>query len=268
MILIGEKINGTRKMVQTAILERNADVICRLAEEQANAGADYLDVNAGTSPDRELDDMLWLLELVQNTVPDISICIDSSSVDTLRTAMDYVHKTPLINSINADVKRLESFIPLISEKNCSVIALALDESKSGMPKSNQERLENLKRIFDATRAAGISDEKVYVDPLIMAVATDNKASVEVIDCIRQIHESYPQAHITGGLSNISFGLPERAVVNRTFLTLAMNAGMDSAVCNPANRSLIETIKATEMLLGRDRFCRKYTKAAKINFSSN
>ena len=268
MVIIGEKINGTRKSVQTAILNRDSDAICAMAKEQADAGADYLDVNAGTGPERELEDMLWLLDLVQKTVPDTAICIDSSSAKTLEAAMDHVSRTPLVNSINADPARLDSFIPLVKEKNCPVIALALDESQSGMPKSNEERMENLRRIFNATRAAGIADSCVFVDPLIMAVATDNTASIEAISCIRQIHELYPEAHITGGLSNISFGLPERAVVNRTFLTLAMNAGMDSAVCNPASRSLIEAIKATDMLLGRDRFCRNYTKAARDNFSKN
>ena len=172
----------------------------------------------------------------------------------------------MVNSVNADPRRLESFLPLIAERGCPVIALALDESKSGMPKSNAERMENLDRIFAATHAAGIADSQVFVDPLIMAVATDNKAGVEVLDCIRQIHERWPEAHITGGLSNVSFGLPERAVVNRTFLTLAMFNGMDSAVCNPANRPLIEALKATEMLLGKDRFCRKYTTAAKNGFA--
>ena len=106
---------------------------------------------------------------------------------------------------------------------------------------------------------------MFVDPLIMAVATDNKAALEVLECIRNIHAEYPNAHITGGLSNISFGLPERSLVNHTFLTLAMREGMDSAVCNPANHSLIGAVKTTEMLLGKDRFCRNYTKAAKNGF---
>lgn len=224
-----------------------------------------MDINAGTNPDRELEDMLWLLEIVQE-VTDVAICVDSSSAATLKEVLKHVKKTPLVNSINADPERLRTFIPIIKETGCEVIALALDESKSGMPKSNEERMENIAKIFEATRAAGIEDSKVYVDPLIMAVATDNQAGVICFDCIRKIRAEYPEAHITGGLSNISFGLPNRALINRTFLTLAIEAGMDSAVVNPANTALIESMKATDVLLGRDRFCRKYTKAAKINFS--
>ncbi|WP_303870298.1 dihydropteroate synthase [Acetobacterium wieringae] len=264
MIFIGEKINGTRKAIQEAILNRDADFIKKTALDQANAGADYLDVNAGTDPSRELADMLWLIEVIQSAT-DTPICIDSSTSEVIKEAIHVVSKTPMINSINGDPARLESFIPFIKERDCTVIALALDESQSGMPKSVAERMAVLERIFVATRAAGIADNKVYVDPLIMAVATDQQAGLIAFESIQTIRETYPEAHITGGLSNISFGMPNRALVNRTFLTLAVAAGMDSAVVNPENIALIESLKATELLLGKDRFCRKYTTAAKINF---
>ena len=264
MIFIGEKINGTRQAIQEAVLNRDADFIRKTALDQANAGADYLDVNAGTDPSREKEDMLWLLEVVQS-VTDTPICIDSSTPEVIQAAIHVVKATPMINSINGDPQRLESFIPFINERDCNVIALALDESQSGMPKTVEERMMVLERIFKATRAAGIADDKVFIDPLIMAVATDQQAGLIAFASIRAIRETYPEAHITGGLSNISFGLPNRALVNRTFLTLAVEAGMDSAVVNPQNVPLIESLKATELLLGRDRFCRKYTTAAKIEF---
>lgn len=264
MIIIGEKINGTRKAVKEAILARDRAYIEQTALEQANAGADYLDVNAGTNPDREAEDMLWLLDVVQS-VTEAPVCIDSSSPATLKLALEHVKRRPMVNSINADPHRLQNFLPLINDKSCPVIALALDESKAGMPKNTEERLENVSRIFAATRAANIPDNMIFVDPLIMSVSTDITAGQEVLACMRAVRETYPEAHIAGGLSNISFGLPVRELVNRTFLTLAMASGMDSAVCNPANRALIESLKAAEMLLGRDRFCRKYTVAAKEGF---
>jgi len=264
MIFIGEKINGTRKAIQEAILGRDADFIKKTALDQVNAGADYLDINAGTDPFREKDDMLWLLEVVQ-AVTDIPICIDSSTPDVIRAAIHAAKASPMINSINGDPLRLESFIPFIKERDCQVIALALDESQSGMPKTVAERMTVLERIFIATRTAGIADDQVYVDPLIMAVATDQQAGLIAFESIRSIRSTYPEAHISGGLSNISFGLPNRALVNRTFLTLAVAAGMDSAVVNPENVPLIESLKATELLLGKDRFCRKYTTGAKIGF---
>lgn len=265
MIFIGEKINGTRKKIKEAILHRDAEYIKQNAIAQAEAGADYLDINAGTDPERETEDLLWLIETVQSVV-DTPICIDSSTPSAIKAAIAIVKKTPMINSINGDSKRLNEFLPFIKEKDCSVIALTLDESKSGMPKSVEERMKVLETIFQATRAMGINDDKVFVDPLIMAIATDQNSGNVAFECIRTIKKTYPDAHITGGLSNISFGMPKRSLVNRTFLTLAIAAGMDSAVVDPTNTDLIESLYATELLLGKDRFCRKYTTAFKVNFS--
>ena len=265
MITIAEKINGTRPEVKAAIMARDQAYIEALVREQAEAGADYIDANAGTSPDRETEDMLWLLDIIQGQT-ELPVCIDSSSPQTLAAALDVVERMPMVNSINADPRRLESFLPLVSGRGCPVIALCLDESKSGMPKDNAERLSNIARIVTATRQAGIGDDRLYIDPLVMSVSTDTEAGLAALDCIGFIHKTYPEAHITGGLSNISFGLPRRELVNRTFLTLAMASGLDSAICDPTNIALVESLKATDMLLGRDRFCRRYTTAAKEGFT--
>lgn len=265
MIFIGELINGTRKKVKEAVLGRDVEFIKRCAIAQSEAGADYLDINAGTGPERETRDLLWLIDTVQSVV-NTPICIDSSNPSAIRAALDMVKAMPLVNSINGDPRRLDAFLPVIKDKGCAVIALALDESKSGMPKTVAERMKVLKTIFASTRDIGIGDDKVFVDPLIMAIATDQNAGNVVLECIRTIKQTYPDAHITGGLSNISFGLPKRTLVNRTFLTLAMAAGLDSAVVDPTNSDLIEALYATELLLGKDRFCRKYTTASKIDYS--
>jgi 5-methyltetrahydrofolate--homocysteine methyltransferase len=209
--------------------------------------------------------MLWLIGIVQEAT-DIPVCIDSSSPGTLAAALGHVKQTPMVNSVNAGPARLEAFLPLIREKGAPVIALALDESKTGMPKTIAERMENIRCIVEAASAYGIPEERLFIDPLIMSVATDDTAGASVLEAIRSIRAAYPAAHITGGLSNVSFGLPNRELVNRTFLTLAMAAGLDSAVVNPANRALVESLKATELILGRDRFCRSYTRAAKAEFA--
>lgn len=264
MIFIGEKINGTRSKIKKAVIDRDAEYIKKVAVSQSESGADYLDINAGTDPERETEDLLWLIDVVQSVV-DTPICIDSSTPSAIKEAIKAVNKTPMINSINGDPKRLEDFLPFIKEKNCSVIALALDESKSGMPKTVEERMTILEDIFKATRSFGISDDKIFIDPLIMTIATDQTAGVTAFECIDTIHKTYPQAHITGGLSNISFGLPNRALINRTFLTLAINSGMDSAVVNPSDIEIIESLYATYLLLGKDKFCRNYTVSAKEKF---
>lgn len=264
MLIVGEKINGTRSQVKEAVLNRNADYIIELAKSQAEAGADYLDVNAGTDPEREAEDLLWLIDVVQSVV-DTPICIDSSTPSAIKEALKAVKSTPMINSINGDPRKLEEFIPIIKERNCPVIALCLDESMSGMPKTVDDRMKILERIVAATREAGIADSQLYIDPLTMTVATDQTAGITVIQCIKLIKEEYPEAHIIGGLSNISYGLPNRSLINRTFLTLVLAAGMDSAIIDPCDRELLGTLYTTELLLGRDKFCRKYTTASKEGF---
>jgi 5-methyltetrahydrofolate--homocysteine methyltransferase len=259
MQIIGEKINGTRKRVAEAIAGRDGDFIRGLAREQAGAGANLLDVNAGTAPGREPDDLVWLVKVVQEAVT-VPLCLDSTNPLALNEALKGVERETMINSINGDRERLANILPIVVAHNCTVIGLAMDES--GIPKDVDGRMEKIRRIFAATLEAGLPDEKVYVDPLIMAISTDAQAGLTALESIRAIRREFPEAHITSGLSNISFGLPARSHINRTFLTLAIEAGLDSAIADPTNRELWESLLITEMLLGRDPFCRRYTKAFK------
>lgn len=257
MEIIGEKINGTRQRVAKAIAERDADFIQELARQQAEAGSTWLDVNAGTHPNQEADDLIWLIENVQAAV-ETPLCLDSANPQALARAIKAVAKTPLINSISAEPERLEGILPLVAEHGCRVIALALDGKK--IPETTAARLLIIQKIMEATRAAGVPDERVYIDPLTMTISTNLQSGVIACESIRAIHQEYPQVHFTVGLSNISFGLPARSHINRAFLTLAMAAGLDSAILDPLDRDLRATILATELVLGRDRHCLNYTRA--------
>jgi 5-methyltetrahydrofolate corrinoid/iron sulfur protein methyltransferase len=258
MQIIGEKINGTRPRVGEAIINRDKDFITNLAIEQVKAGANLVDINAGTTPDREAQDLVWAVELVQKAV-DVPLCLDSTNPAALTEALKHITREDvMINSINGEENRLDSLVPIVAERGTMVIGLAMDES--GIPKSVDDRLKVVRRILARTREAGIADNKVYIDPLIMTIATDTSAAILALQAMRAIKTEYPEAHITAGMSNVSFGLPVRSLVNRTFLTLAMEAGLDSAIADPSNRDLREAIIATEALLGRDPFCRRYTSA--------
>ncbi len=259
MKIIGEKINGTRKRVATAIGERDAGFIQDLAVRQAEAGATWLDVNAGTHPDREPDDLIWLIETIQPEV-EIPLCLDSANPKALAVAIAAVDKTPMINSISGEPDRLEAILPLVAGHGCEVIALAMDAKK--IPETYEKRLEVIELIMAATQAAGVPDDKVYVDPLVMTIATANQSAVIAFDTIRTVKEKYPTVHFTMGLSNISFGLPARSQINRGFLTLAMQAGLDSAILDPLDKELRAAIVTTELLLGKDSYCRGYLKAAR------
>lgn len=259
MEIIGEKINGTRRKVAQAIAERDGEAIRSLALRQVEAGADWLDVNAGTHPKQEAADLVWLIEQVQ-AVTETPLCLDSANPEALAEAMAAVHKTPMINSISGEQKRLDEILPLVAQHGCKVIALAMDSKR--IPKESAERLEIIERVMEATRAAGVPDASVYVDPLVMTIATDVTSGNAALDTIRAVRERYPQAHLTVGLSNVSFGLPARSNINRAFLTLAMAAGLDSAILDPLDGDVRAAILATELVLGRDRHCLNYVRAAR------
>ncbi len=257
MYIIGEKINGTRKSVGKAIAERNAAFIQELALKQVEGGASWLDVNAGTRPDQEPDDLLWLVNLVQD-VTDVPLCLDSANPEALRYVMPAVKQTPMINSISGEPDRLQGILPVVAEFNCPVIALCMDDK--GIPADKEGRMDVIRKVFEETRKVGVPDNNMYVDPLAMTIATNTNSGNIIFDTMRQIRAEFPEAHISCGLSNVSFGLPARSLINRTFMALALDAGMDAALINPNDRELISAIYATELLLGKDRHCLKYTRA--------
>jgi len=255
--IIGEKINGTRERVGKAVVDRDAAYIQSLATRQAEAGAHRIDVNAGTRPDREPDDLSWLVETVQ-AVTDLPLCLDSANPPALAAALAVTRTAPLINSISGEPGRLSGVLPLARDHGCPVIALALDDT--GIPADAGQRMAVIRRLLEATREAGVKDSEVFVDPLVMAVSTAERAGLVALETIAAVRAEFPDAHITAGLSNVSFGLPARHLVNRTFLALAVAAGMDSAIADPLDRELMAALKATQLVLGRDRHCLAYTRA--------
>ena len=257
MQIIGEKINGTRKRIGQAIAERDANYIQNLARRQAEAGSTWLDVNAGTHPDREPDDLVWLVETVQAVV-DTPLSLDSTNPQALAAALRVVNRTPLINSISGEAQRLAGVLPLAVEHGCPVIALTMDDN--GIPENSAERVEVAHRVIAAMRAAGIPDARVYVDALAMALSTNAESAVIFCETVRAVRAVYSDVHFTVGLSNISYGLPARSYVNRAFLTLAMAAGLDCAILDPLDEELRATRLAAELALGRDEYCLRYVRA--------
>lgn len=257
MIIIGEKINGTRSRVAQAIVERDREFIIDLAKSQVAAGVDFVDVNAGTSREREAQDLVWLVRIVQDVV-NVPLCLDSPNHEPLSSALMEVKQTPMINSISGESARLINVLPLALEYGCPVIALALDDS--GIPKGIEGRLDVIRRVLSQTREKGIPDEKVYIDPLVLTLGTDWNAGKIAMNTMQTIRSEFPKTHLIVGLSNISFGLPARHLINRTFLSLAMMAGLDSAILDPMDEALRAIILTTELVLGQDRFCRNYTQS--------
>ena len=259
MKIIGEKINGTRKRVAQAIADRDAEFIKDLAQKQAVAGSSWLDINAGTHPDKEPDDLTWLIETVQSVV-DTPLSLDSANPKALQIAIKSVNKTPMINSISGEPQRLNGILPIVAEHGCQVIALAMDENK--IPETSEKRFAIITKIIEATRAHGVPDSNVYFDPLAMTISTNTQSAMIALDILRRVKQEYPEAHLTIGLSNISFGLPARSFVNRYFLGLAIQAGLDSAILDPLDREIQAAILTTELLLGRDAHCLNFIRASR------
>ncbi len=257
MKIIGEKINGTRKGVKEAVLGRDAAFIQKLAADQAAAGATWIDVNAGTLTDREPDDLVWLVQTVQAAVEN-PLCLDSANPAALATALPKVKQPPLINSISGEQGRLTGVLPLAAQAGGGVIALAMDDK--GIPADTEGRLAIVQRLIGLAREAGIPDEHVYVDPLVMTIGASGDAGRIALATVRAVKAEFPQVHFTSGLSNVSFGLPRRTLINQAFLTLMLEAGLDSAILDPLDRELRQAMLAAEAVLGLDRHCLNYTRA--------
>lgn len=257
MIIIGEKINGTRKAVGQAVRERDPELIKQLAMSQSDAGASYLDVNAGTRPDREPDDMAWLVETIQS-VCDTPLCIDSANPDALQAGLDVSKKTPLINSLSGEKSRIEGVLPLAIEHKTGLIILALDDN--GIPETTQDRLKIVHHLVGLTKKGGLKEEQLFIDPLVTAISTGITNGLTTFDTIGKIKEAYPKIHVTCGLSNISFGMPLRHLINHTFASMAIMSGLDSAIADPNDRDLLGAIMAGEMLMGKDKYCMNFNKA--------
>ena len=258
MIIIGEKINGAIPATANAIAQRDADYILNLVKIQEEAGADYLDVCAGTTPEEEKEALLWLIDVVQSqaTKP---ICIDSPDPQILVDVFPKLKKPGLLNSISLEGKKCEILLPLLRENpEWGVVALCCDNS--GVAESADDKVKNAFRLIECAAEYGISPDRIHIDPLVLALSAVNDSALQFTEAIRRIKEKYPTVNVTAALSNISFGLPVRKLINTHFLTLCMQAGLNSVIADPANRDVTATLFAVEALLGRDKYCRKYTTA--------
>jgi 5-methyltetrahydrofolate--homocysteine methyltransferase len=257
LIIIGEKINGTIPSVGEAIAKKDEAFIRGLAVKQSEAGAAYIDVCAGVMPDVEVETLRWLIGIVQD-VTETPLCIDSPSPETIRAVFGFAKRPGLIKSVSLEGKKIALIFPLIAATEWSCIALLCDND--GIPKTVEKRLEIARIIIDRAKAAGIEPNRLYIDPLVMALSAEGSSMTSFSKSSAAIKQWEPGIHITSGLSNISYSLPQRKSVNQAFLTLAMGAGMDSAIMDPLNKGMMAAVYATDALLEKDRLCLKYIKA--------
>ena len=260
MIIIGEQINATRSDVKPIIENRREDKLIELAQKLAKAGATYIDVNIGTGTgtrNDEVDDMRWAIKTIGDKV-DIPLCIDSADAAVIEAGLEARENKPaMINSTKAEKKHLECIVPLAGRYNTSLIALAMDES--GIPKTPEERVAACRKIADWCAKYDVPMKNVFFDPLVMPVVTDRMQCLLTLNTLAMIKKEFAEAKTVIGLSNVSFGLPARAMLNAAFLQMAMYAGLDAAIMDPLNETLVQAIRTGEALVGKDRHFRKYTR---------
>ena len=261
MLVIGEKINASNRSVAEAIARRDEEYVANLARVQAATGADFIDVNAGTghgSLQDEMAAMEWLVETAQ-AATDRPLAIDSEAPDVIEAALrKYRGERLIINSVTAEPARLASIGPLAAEHQAWLVALTMGEH--GIPDNVEQRLAACEVIMTYLTRLGMEAEQVFFDPLVLPIGVDTNQGLVTLRTIEQIKSRYPAARTVMGLSNISYGLPNRQLVNRAFLLMAVYAGLDAVILDPLDVKAMSLVKVANMLTGKDPSCRGYLRA--------
>ena len=257
--VVGERINPTgKKRFQQALREGDLDYILAQGVAQADAGADILDVNVGMPQIDEPALMAQVVEGLQGAL-DLPLQIDSSDPAALDAGLRQYCGKAIVNSVNGKQQSLETVLPIVKRYGAAVIGLCMDEN--GIPESADARLAIAKRILQAAQAHGIPKEDVYIDCLTLTVSAQQDQAVETLEAVRRVKTELG-LKTTLGVSNISFGLPARPLMNQTFLTMAMGAGLDLPILNPNDRAMMDAVSAARVLQGTkadlDRYVEKHS----------
>ena len=258
MIVIGEKINATRKAVAAAIEARDEDYIISTATAQVEAGADYLDVNGGDpTAEVEVANMEWLVKLVQSNT-DVPLCIDSASPQAMAAGLALAEKKPIANSISLEAERLQAFLPVIADHDCMVIALCM--SDDGTPTGADDRVARAAKLIEHLTGAGKRVDEIIIDPCFFPVSAEPASAGHLCKAVAEIRRQFPEVHVGGGLSNVSYGLPQRRLINLAMLAVATCQGMDAVIIDPCTPGVVPMMLAAEVISGADEWCANYVAA--------
>jgi 5-methyltetrahydrofolate--homocysteine methyltransferase len=254
-VLIGERINPTGKKKLTAALQTgDMEPVKREALEQTLAGADVLDVNVGAIGIDQIAMLPQAIQHVMKTV-DIPLCIDTDNMKALEAALKVYKGKALVNSVTGEEKSLANVLPLIKEYGAAVIGLVQDDK--GTPADSVRRVAIAHKIVDRAEALGIHREAVVIDCLAFAIGADNKSGLTILDTIRRIKDELG-VNTTMGASNVSFGMPDRELLNNAFIATVIAAGATCLIVDVAK--VRPVVLAVDLILGRDPYARRYTKA--------
>ncbi|HOJ30590.1 MAG TPA: dihydropteroate synthase [bacterium] len=257
MIIVGERINATRKKIGEALIKKDEKFFLKEAKKQIEAGSDFLDLNAGTGIGHETENLMWLINLVQAAYPDVHLALDSSNTNVLAECLPLVKNKPvMLNSVNAEEKKLKEFLPLVKNfPDIYIVALTMDDS--GIPSSFEKRIEIACTLYEQLINSGVKKENIFYDALVQPVGTDIDAFNTYLKALRGIKERLPATRSICGLSNVSFGLPKRSLINKYAFAIAMHEGLDAVIIDPVDPGIIEARCIAGVLTGKDQFCMNY-----------
>lgn len=253
-VIIGERINPTGKSkFKQALRDHNLEYILREGVAQQDNGADVLDVNVGLP---EIDEPSMMEEVVQElqSIIDLPLQIDTSNMEAMERAMRIYNGKPLINSVNGKEEVMSQVFPLAAKYGGVIVGLCLDES--GIPETAEGRVSVGKKIIDTAAGYGIGPEDIILDGLCMTVSSDSKGAVTTLETLRRIRDELGGKSVLG-VSNISFGLPQREIINAAFFTMAMECGLNAAIINPNSEAMMRSYYSFNALMDQDPQCSQY-----------
>lgn len=255
MIIIGERINGMFQDIGKAIKEKDPTAVQMWAKKQQEAGARYLDINTGPASKNQVVDMKWLVEVTQE-VSDLPLALDSTNYDAIEAALPICKRPAMINSVPAEMPKMERVFEMAAKYNAAVIGLAMNEQ--GIPKDAESRVALAMELVAMADAYGLHMEDLYIDPLVLPCNVGQDHGPEVFEALRQIKMlADPSPRTVVGLSNISQGTKNRELVNRIFAVMAMACGLDAAIADACDDELVEAVATARIVLNKDIYCDSY-----------
>jgi cobalamin-dependent methionine synthase I len=259
MIIIGERLNSSRRAVLEALRSKDEAYLVREARAQRDAGAAYIDLNAAALLGGETDALAWAVPLLQRELG-VSLAIDTPSAGAMEAALRLHKGQAVLNSLTAESACLARLLPVVRELKPKVIALCLDDR--GIPKTADQAGAIAERMVEALGKEGVASQDILIDPLVRPVGVEQEAALLFLESLGTIKKRLPGVGTVAGISNVSFGLPLRRLLNRTLLALALERGLDAAILDPLDKDLMAALGAARVLLGQDAGYKDYLALAR------
>jgi 5-methyltetrahydrofolate--homocysteine methyltransferase len=254
MIIIGERLNSSRRPVLEALRDRDEEYVLKEARRQEKAGASYLDVNTAALLGKEIETLAWVIPLLQRELC-LPLSLDTPNLKAMEEGLRLHEGRALLNSLTGEAERMKRVLPLIKEYKPRIIALCLDDE--GLPASSAKELAVAQRLVDLLEKEGVNPQDIFVDPLVRPVGVDQNAVNLFLESLEKIKESLPSVRTVAGISNVSFGLPQRRLLNAAMLVLGLEKGLDAAILDPLDREIMAALASSEALLGHDPGLKNY-----------